>query len=363
MRLTKLSLLACATAAVVAAIVVSGRPSLLAGPSPGVSKQTALDHIAKNVLVPAYSDLAARARDFSIAADALTSAPTPSSLDQAQRAWRDVLLAWQRTQAFAHGPVADLGVAGRMRVWPWRRQSIDRVLRAQRPIDDGYILELGANAVGLSALEGMLFDPGQDTAARVAAFSGATGARQREYCRALARELVKSTASVEKAWRGAAGYAATFGKGGQDQLNLVVNDLLAAIETGAQERLRRVVDPHVDPLSRAALTEGGLSDTSQSGLLALVTGAQTLFNGASGPGLDDYLKALKPATARRAEVQFQKAVDSVAAIDGSLERAVTANPQLISRAWDACRALEILLKTEVASTLGVTLTFKSKDGD
>ena len=63
------------------------------------------------------------------------------------------------------------------------------------------------------------------------------------------------------------------------------------------------------------------------------------------------------------DAQFQKTVDAIRAIDSPLERAVTTNPQLISRAWDACRALEILLKTEVASTLGVTLTFKSKDGD
>ncbi len=362
MRVTKLPLVVFAIAAV-GAIVASGRQAVVAGPSTTVSKQAALDNIAKHVLLPAYADLGARARDFSTAADALASTPTPATLEKAQRAWRDVLLAWRRTQAFAHGPVADLGVAGRIQFWPTRRQSVDRVLRAQRPIDDGYIQELGASAVGLSALEMLLFDTRQDVSERVASFAGANGARQRQYFLALARELVKSTANVESAWRGATGYAATFSKGGQDNLNLVVNDLLAAIEGGAQERLRRVVDPHVDPMFRAEFIEGGLSDTSQPGLLALVTGAQTLFMGGNGPGLDDYLKGLKPGTARRVEAQFQMTVDAIRAIDAPLERAVTAKPQLISRAWDACRALEILLKTEVASTLGVTLTFKSKDGD
>jgi predicted lipoprotein len=362
MRLAKLQLLALATAAFVA-IVISGRQALIAGPLTTVSKQAALDNIAKNVLLPAYADLAARARDFSSAADALTAAPTPASLEKAQRAWREVLLAWRRTQAFAHGPVADLGVSGRIQFWPTRRQSVDRVLRAERPIDDSYIQELGAGAVGLSALEMLLFDTRQDVTERVASFRGASGARQRQYFQALARELVKSTANVESAWRGGAGYAATFGKGGQDQLNLVVNDLLAAIESGAQERLRRVVDPHVEPVFRAELVEGGLSNTSQPGLLALVMGTQTLFMGGTGAGIDDYLKGLNPLTARRVDAQFQKTVDAIRAIDSPLERAVTTNPQLISRAWDACRALEILLKTEVASTLGVTLTFKSKDGD
>jgi uncharacterized protein len=338
--------------------------ALMAGKGAGAtSKQAALDSIARNVLLPAYSDLAARCREFATAADALTASPSEQTLGRAQQRWREALLSWRRAQSFAHGPIADLGVYNRIQFWPSRRQSVDRVLRAQRPIDDGYIQELGANAVGLSALEMMLFDTRQDDAARLKAFSGTEGARQRDYFRALARELVQKTTSVEAAWKRPGGYAAVFGAGGQDQLNVLVNDILAAIETGAQDRLRLAREVRADSQFRAELVEGGLSNTSHPGLLALLTGAQSMFSGAGAIGLDDYLRHLRPATARRVELQFQKAVDSVRAIDAPLEQAAATKAAALQQAQDDCRALEILLKTEVASTLGVTLTFKSKDGD
>jgi predicted lipoprotein len=331
--------------------------------SVAVTRQGALDNIARRVLLPGYSDLAARSRELAAAVDALAAAPDAASLDGAQRTWRATLLAWRRTQAFAHGPIADLGLSNRIQFWPARRQSVDRVLRAERPIDDGYIQELGANAVGLSALEVLLFDPRLDDRGRVAAFSGPQAARQRRYAQALAQELSKRSREIELAWQGPTGYAAKFGAGGQQGLNLLVNDMLAALEIGAQGRLQTALDHRSDPQLHTDLVEGGMSGTSQQGVLALLQGVRAAFAGGDGEGLDDYLGRLNGATARRLDAQFRKAILAVQSIDGPLDQTVTTRAQVIADAHDACRALEILLKVEVVSTLGVTLTFKSIDGD
>ena len=205
MRRIKLSLAAAGCVAVVIALAVAHQGVVAAGGTAVVSKQSALDNIARQVILPAYHDLVARCSDFAAAADVLTSAPGAASLKNTQDAWKDMLLAWRRTQPYVHGPIADLGVDGRIQFWPSRRQSVDRVLRAPRPIDDAYIQELGANAVGLSALEIMLFDTRQDEAARLASFSGPQGERQRKYFLALARELVRQTRLVESAWQGGRG--------------------------------------------------------------------------------------------------------------------------------------------------------------
>lgn len=365
MKLPKLSMSMLAAAVVVAvvAVVHQSASALSRTSSPAVSKRAMLDSIARTVLLPGYSDLAARSADFASAAEVLTSAPNLASLKGAQQAWKDVLLAWRSTQSFVHGPINDLGVYGRIQFWPSRRQTIDRVLRAQRPIDDQYIQELGASAVGLSALEVLLFDIRRDDGARLATFTGTEGERQRKYFMSLTKELVAKTRLVESAWKGQAGYAARFGSGGQQQLNLLVNDLLTAVETGAQGRLRIVIDRHAEPQFLSELVEGGPSGTSQQALLALLIGARTTFTGGDGIGLDDYLAQLKSPAARRVDVQFRKAIDAVRAIDSPLEQAIDVKAQAITRAHDECRALEILLKVEVASTLGVTLTFKSTDGD
>lgn len=342
------------------AVVVADRAAAAA---PAVSKQAMLGNIGRNVLAPGYVQLASRARDLAGAADALIAASDARSLGVAQAAWKDVLLAWRRTQPYAHGPAEDLGIAPRIQFWPPRRQSIDRVLRGTRPLDDAYVQELGANTVGLSALELLLFDGSGDDKARAAAFAGPGGARQRQYLHSLAGDLVTQTATLAAAWQGPAGYAATFGAGGQQQLDLLVNDLLEAIETGAESRLRVVLERHAEPQFRAELLEGGSSGTSQQGLLALLTGARAVFAGRTGPGIDDYLRVLKSPAAGRMDAQFQKTIDAVQRLGGPLEQATVAHPDAVKRAHEECRALEMMLKTEVASTLGVTLTFKARDGD
>ena len=82
-----------------------------------------------------------------------------------------------------------------------------------------------------------------------------------------------------------------------------------------------------------------------------------------GVGLDDYLSRIGPATARRIDGRFRSAIAAVEAIDGPLEVAIGRQAGAVDRAHAECRALEILLKTGVASVLGVTLTFKATDGD
>lgn len=364
----KRSYLWVAVSASVAALLIVGaaRQPVLAldkARAPAASKQEVLDNIARNVLLPGYNELASRGREFAAAADAFASSPSVPALKKAQQSWRTVLLAWRRTQSFVHGPATDLGVAGRILFWPSRRQTVDRVLRATRPIDDAYVQELGANAVGLTALEIMLFDIRQNDTARVAAFAGPQGERQRKYLQALVRDLETKTRLLESAWQGPSGYAAKFAAGGQQQLNLLVNDMLAAIEAGAQTRLQAVIDRHAADQLPTDLVEGGLSGTSQQGVAALLAGANAAFRGGDGAGLDDYLAQLKSPAARRIEAQFQKTIAAVTSIDSPLEQAIATKASVVRQARDECRALEILMKTEVASTLGVTLTFKSSDGD
>jgi predicted lipoprotein len=352
-------------AAILAALSVAYQ-SVLAGDQthlPSVSKQAMLESIARKVLAPGYAALAASATNLSASADALSANPSLSSLKQTRLAWTQVLLAWRRTQPFAHGPVADLGAYPRIQFWPSRVQSVERVLRAQRPLDDAYVQELGANVVGLSTLELLLFDPHLDDAARVAAFTGASGERQRLYLQALARDLVKQTRLVARAWQAPTGYVTAFGAGGQAQLNVLVNDILESVETGAESRLRLVLERHAEGQFRGELLEGGLSGMSQQGLLALLTGARSLFSGADGLGIDDYLRQLKSPAAGRVDLQFQKAITAVRALGGPLEQAIATRQDAVRRAHEECRALQIMLKTEVASTLGVTITFKSTDND
>jgi predicted lipoprotein len=337
--------------------------SLSAATGKPVSREAALDNIARSVLLPGYLDLAARSRAFAAAADDLATAPSPGSLKKTQHAWRDTLVAWRQTRAFTHGPLADLGVSGRIQFWPARPQSVERVLAASRPLTDTYVDELGANAVGLSALEVLLFGDRVDDAGRLASFSGTAGARRREYLRALAADLVKKTQLVASRWQGPAGYAATFAMGGQQQLNVLFNDLRAALDLGVKSPLQTVLDRQLEPQFPFEQVEGSLSGVSQQSVLAVLAGVRRAYSGGEAAGIDDYLAQLSPQNAMRLDDRFQKTIAAVQALGGPIEQAIGPRESALRQANDACHSLEMLLKVEVASTLGVTLTFKATDGD
>jgi len=54
---------------------------------------------------------------------------------------------------------------------------------------------------------------------------------------------------------------------------------------------------------------------------------------------------------------------AIESIGAPLEQVVPENPTAVQKAQDQTRALEVLCKADLASTLGVTLTFSSNDGD
>ena len=327
-----------------------------------VSKRAAVNSIAQHVLLRGYADLTAKCAALSVAADELAASPTAASLQNMQDSWVATLLAWRRTQSFVRGPITDLNARGRLQFWPLRPQTIDKVLRDTRPMDAAYVDALGATAIGLFPLERLLFDP-DNVASVLSAFTGPHGQRRRDYVRATAYDLEKRARAVEKAWQGPEGYAAKFAAGGQDSINLLVNDMLEAVEVGAQGRLLLVKEWNAAKVLKAEFVEAGLSGASLQAMVSLLTGAEERFNGGAQAGLDDYLRTLNAPAADRITAQFRRTIAAVAAIGMPLDRATTSSHALIARAHDEARALEMILKLEVATVLGVTLTFRSVDGD
>ena len=57
------------------------------------------------------------------------------------------------------------------------------------------------------------------------------------------------------------------------------------------------------------------------------------------------------------------AIAACQAIGAPLEKVVPDNRAIVERAYEQTHALEVLCKTELASALGVTLTFSGNDND
>lgn len=329
----------------------------------GFTKSAMLEELARQVIVPAYSNFAVRCRDLNAATDALNETPNAATLDQAQAAWSNAMLAWRPAQVVRSGPLLDQDILSRIHFWPIRRQSVEKVLRDTRPINETYVAELGAPAVGLCALEFLLFDlkGGDDTV--LASFNGSQAERRKVYLHALTTDLVRQAERVVNEWTKATGYEEKFISSGQESVNLVVNDLLQAVEVATEERLKYALDLHENKLLKPEFIQGAAAGISQRSVSEVIRGAQRLYLGNGGFGLVSQLRQIQSPVVTRIEAQFGTALKSLNALGAPLEKALLSDRTAVSRAYDECKKLEVMLKVEMASALGVTLTFNSTDGD
>ena len=61
--------------------------------------------------------------------------------------------------------------------------------------------------------------------------------------------------------------------------------------------------------------------------------------------------------------QFDDVLTALGDIDGALRDAVTESPVEVEAAFESMRTLLVLLKTDMAALLGITVTFSDSDGD
>lgn len=84
----------------------------------------------------------------------------------------------------------------------------------------------------------------------------------------------------------------------------------------------------------------------------------------SGKGFYDYLKALRnEALANQVSGQFDVVIAKLAALPDPLSTTLTAEPAKVEDAYKETQKLLTLIKTDVASAMGVQITFMDNDGD
>ena len=337
-----------------------------------VGRPAVLRDIASQVLAPEWQDVATRCRELTNAVQQFVAVPGQSTLEDARHAWLAAAQSANRVRCFQSGPLTDRGCASTFYYWQVLPARIEGVLKSPRPIDQALVDELGATSKGLFAVEYLLFDdkggnPGQPAKQPPALqlMIAPDSQRRRSFLLAVAVDLEVKARQVANDWsqHGDRGETAKFVSGGQESLNLLVNQLAASMEDVAEKRLHFVLLLRPPISEEFYRIERSRSGSSLEGVLASLDGIQKTFRGANSLGLDDALKRLNPPLVTRLHEQFERTIATARAIGAPLEQAVVDRRPALEKACEETRALEILLKVDVASALGVTLTFSSNDGD
>ena len=316
----------------------------LVGGCRGQQRPDAVRALVREVVLPGYQEAARCSHALTAALAAFEATPDPARLASARQAWRKAAVAWRRLLPFRLGSVGESGVLSRTSYWPPQPAAIDRLLGSPRPIDADLIAEAGASAKGLFAVERLLFAESASTPA---------AARSRLLMKAFAGDIEAAAAT---ALRNLEGEAERLAARPTDTVNALVEHLYEAVDVLTATRLAYALAAPPAML-RSRPVEGQASGSSLTLALAVLEGAEAIYTA----GLEPLVPVPTVAAGMRATLRSARV--ATAAIGGPIEEAARSRPDAVRDAALATRALERAFKAELSGALGVTITFRSGDGD
>jgi predicted lipoprotein len=306
-----------------------------------------------------YADLALAIDELGVAVGDLCAADGASDADPrdrlavAQEAWRSATAAYSRTRPGAVGPAMERRLMSAVH-FPARAGAIEDLLAGTEALTPEALDDQGAAVRGLAAAEVALFAEGS------ASLGTPAGTRRCEYLTSITDLAAAAAQEVADDWSTHEGEG--FPSMGDDAdevaelLNEVVNRVRELDEKGlrdlaAADSLDDVPDGRLDGPGSYAMAERR----------ALMDGVADLI-GVDEPGLAALVADRSADTAERLEVATAEAAEAMGALADSVAESFE-QPDEVQAAADALAELKVILATEVASQLGVTITFSDSDGD
>ncbi|HMJ78966.1 MAG TPA: imelysin family protein [Iamia sp.] len=333
------------------------------GSADGGSTEIVLTGIADDTIIPSYRRLGDAFAGLASDLDALCAEPSPDALATAQESWRTVARSWQGTRGGAVGPSMDRRLMADV-AFRARPDPVEDLLASDEPIDTETLRSKGSTFHGISLMEALLFGE------QAIALATPGGARTCEFLVNVLPVSADAVAVVLADWEdGDEPYRETLAAGPEGDplgsVDALTNQVIAC--------LTAIDDNGIRDLALAETLDDALS-TRRDGPgafvmaehRALLDSLATVVEGDpddDGDGLVALVAARSPDTATRLTELVAAAVGAFAALPDSADAAYTDAHDDLVAASEAVAALKVLMTTEVASQLGITVRFSDADGD
>ena len=334
-----------------------------------------LGHLGDALILPAYETLKGAVDALDAAAEDFAGNPTVSNLDAVQGRLKDARLAWQEANLFQFGPAESVALRASLNTYPVDQDKVEANVAS-----GGYTLGSVSDraAAGFPALDYLVHGMGATDEEILAAYTDAADASDRlAYLQANVDFIKAAVDGTANAWAESGGdYAGTFlseANAGTDvgsSLGMLINAFVLHYERfirdgkiGIPSGVRSAGVP------RLQSTEAYYGGYSAELALANLQAAKRLFlgnadAGADGSGLDDHLQVLgAEALAGKIVTEFDEAIAALEALSDPLAEQIASNNEPVLAAFREMQDVIVLLKVDMTSVLGVTITYQDNDGD
>ena len=322
-------------------------------------REQVLRSLGDDVMAKGIRDAVRAGHDLQAAVVHLAAAPSANAAATAQAAWVNTAVKWKRANALRDQQLSAGSELVRAAFWPPRPRAIEELVRSDLPLTDADVEKLGADVRSLYAMEYLLFAERSGSSFQLAALENA---RARQALVAFSGSLSRRGAAVE-AGLATGSVGARLAAQGQDALNRLVAIAVGNIESLVANRLATIVWIASTKRSRPLDIEGGPSGISHRLAAAVLEVSAQLYAGEQGQGLGALVAAVAAPAHERIRGAFLAAVAAIQSFAEPLETVALTDRSKIDGLLAKCKSLEVALRSDLASALGVTLTFSSSDAD
>jgi predicted lipoprotein len=142
----------------------------------------------------------------------------------------------------------------------------------------------------------------------------------------------------------------------------LVTQLLRSLESAAL-RIDSVLGMLANHSLSLDVVQGGKSGVSTAILTTWLEFGERLYGAGLEASLATLVTSVAPAVDKRMQQLLGAAAGSLRGFGKPLEAVLRTDPAALRTAWSQLKALEVAVRADLASALGVTITFNSGDGD
>lgn len=337
-------------------------------PTQSFDRKAMLENMADNLIIPAFSELQQQVISLETAVKAFSANPNTSTLSAAQQAWESAYLSWQKATPFNFGP-GELPVFGTLTenigIFPVSTTKIENTIQSGNLSFDNF----ERDSRGFLALDYLLFsaEGNEDILAKF------SNENRRKYTVRVAEDIREKVTAVRTGWDS---YRTSFinnsGTDAGSSTSILYNEFVKSFEAAKNFKVQLPAGQRAGQTSaEPTRVEAFYSGKSLLFLEAHLTTIQRIWEGKSvsgqdGAGFEEYLISVEGgsdliAQTRTQLTAVQQAKGRVPA--GRLSGSIQTNLSIVQDLGVELQKLTRFYKSDMASLLGIAITFNSGDGD
>lgn len=334
------------------------------------NRSAMLENYGNNIILPAFEQLQSDVHELESAAKSFESERTTEELQNLQSALKDVRLAWQDASPFQFGPSESILLRASLNTYPTDTTKINDNISSG---DYTFGTIDSRDAAGLPALGYLLHGVDESNEEIVTLYTADDEAENRmNYLLDNISFIKEKVDTATDEWQPSGGdYISTFlseEKAGTDvgsSLGMLINSYVMHYERFLRDGKIGIPSGVISAnYPRPTSTEAYYGGYSVELAIANLKQVKRIFTGANGRGLDDYLEALDAKDlSEEIQSQIDEAQSALEGLSDPLSQQIEENNEPVLTAFEEMQDVVTLVKADMTSVLGITITYQDNDGD